>query len=297
MGLIHILLFNFKIQKYLPNNMRIHSLTKTLTFPLIALSIYIFYTNYDRPFEDKGLIFIPVFMMVILYVFNGPIDHWWMSKYPIKFDSKLDELLTKHFRPYTLFDEATKKKFQDRLTLYIESRLFQSVGSEMKDVPYDIKAIISAHGVYLTLEQKDYLIGDVDRIFLYKHPFPTPDHPYLHNVEFNKEDGVIILSIEQLTKAIISPDAHYNVAYHAYAEAILATTKEMISIDTDSTWADLEQISGINKTEILNQIGLKDVALYPVHITLFMSMPEKYHTVLPNQYQQLHRIFVLPKTA
>lgn len=277
--------------------MRIYSITKTLSFPLIALAIYIFYVNYDNPYEDKGYIFIPVVLLVVLYVFNGPIDHWWLTKYPLKFDTKLDELLSKLFKPYSLFDETTKKKFQDRLTIYIESRLFKAVGSEMKDVPHDIKGIIGAHAVHLTLEQKDYLIGDVDRIYIYKHPFPTPDHPYLHNVEFNHEDGVIILSLDQATKAVLNPNLYYNVTYHAYAEAFLATNKALIAIETNETWSSIEQIAGISKDEILKQIGLKEVSLLPVHITLFFSMPEKYQNVLPKQYEALHRIFIQPKES
>ncbi len=69
------------------------------------LVIFIFYINYDRPFEDKGYIFIPVVLLVVLYVFNGPIDHWWRTKYPVKFDEKLDEWLVRFFRPYNQMPE------------------------------------------------------------------------------------------------------------------------------------------------------------------------------------------------
>ncbi|MCZ2101022.1 MAG: hypothetical protein LC107_05740 [Chitinophagales bacterium] len=272
--------------------MRIYSITKTLAFPLIASAIIIFYVNYNTPFDDKGFIFIPVVLLVVLYVFNGPIDHWWMTKFPVKFDDKLDEWLTRFFKPYLEMDAETKTKFQHRMTLYIEGRLFQSVGSEMKDVPYDIKGMIAAHGVYMTLQQTDYLIGDTDRIYLYKHPFPTPEHQYLHNVEFNKEDGVIILSLEQMANAVLSPDQFYNIGYHAYAEAFLANTHVLMSVNTGAdTWPALEVISGWSQADILGQIGLKDVALLPIHITLFFSFSDRYREVLPQQYEALYRIF------
>ena len=272
--------------------MRIHSITKTLAFFLITIAIYIFYVNYDDPFQDKGYIFIPVILLVVLYVFNGPIDHWWLEKFPVKFDKKLDAWLTQYFKPYASMNDELKTKFQNRISLYIEGRMFQSVGSEMNDVPYDIKGMIAAHGVFMTLQQEDYLIGDTDRIYLYKHPFPTPDHQYLHNVEFNMEDGVIILSLEQLTNAVLSPDKFYNIAYHAYAEAFLATAKEMLSDQMgEDSWPALERISGWSQSDILDQTGLKDVQLLPVHIVLYFTFPDRYRAILPRQYNDLHRIF------
>ncbi len=272
--------------------MRIHSITKTLAFFLIIISILIFYANYDEPFQDKGYIFFPVMLLVVLYVFHGPIDHWWREKFPIKFDAKLDAWLTQHFKPYASMDDELKTTFQNRLSLYIEGRMFQSVGSEMRDVPYDIKGMISAHGVFMTLGQDDYLIGDTDRIYLYKHPFPTPEHQYLHNVEYNHEDGVIILSLEQLINAVLTPEKFYNIAYHAYAEAFLASTKENVSIQIgEDSWSVLEQISGWSQSDIQSQIGLKHVQLLPIHIVMFFTFPEQYNAVLPQQYKDLQRIF------
>lgn len=277
--------------------MRIHSISKALSFPLLAIALYIFYVNYNTPFDDKGYIFIPIVLLVVLYVFHGPLDHWWLTKYPLKFDPDLDKWLVKYFRPYSLFDEEAKSKFQYRLTIYLEGRQFQSIGSEMRNVPHDIKCMIAAHGIYMTLNQEDYLIGDIDRIYMYKHPFPSPDHPYFHNVEVNTEDGVIILSLEQMSNAILSPEAFYNIGYHAYAEAFLFTTKELISVDTQDTWPMLEQISRWSQKEILSQIGLKDPELLPIHISLFFTMPEKYKGILPVQYEQLYNIFHKVKEA
>ncbi|MBK8348424.1 MAG: hypothetical protein IPL08_12655 [Saprospiraceae bacterium] len=128
-------------------------------------------------------------------------------------------------KPYQQLHESDRSKFEYRMTLYIEGRLFSSVGSELRDVPEDIKCMVAAHGIEMCLGIDDYLIGDMDRIYLYKHPFPTPDFPFLHTVETNIEDGVIILSLEQLTNAVISPETHYNIGYHAYAEAFIGTQK------------------------------------------------------------------------
>lgn len=270
--------------------MQIHSFSKTVAVPLALIAGYIAFVN--KPITVNSVyVFIPVILLVVLYVFHGIIDHWWISKYPLKFDTKLDEWLQKYFPPYHRLNPEGLEKFKYRLTLYIEGRLFKSIGSEQRDVPYDIKGMIAAHGILIGLNTDDYLIGAMDRIFLYKHPFPTPDHQYLHNVEVNTEDGVIILSLEQVTGAITEPDKYYNVAYHAYAEAFHHIHVNIAYPDVSDSWSGIETVSGWSKDEILKQIGLKSVKLLHVHITLYFSMPDKYKVVFPDKYREFSQIF------
>jgi|JI8StandDraft_2_1071088.scaffolds.fasta_scaffold06392_4 hypothetical protein len=272
--------------------MQIHSISKALSFPLLVLGGYFLYRIFVSPFESDSIyILIPVVLLVCLYVFHGPLDHWWLTKYPIKFDDKLRDWLTKYFNPYTLLSEDAKKLFENRMTLYLEGRLFQSVGSEHRDVPHDIQCMVAAHGLIMTLNRKDYLMGDMDRIFLYKHPFPTPRHQYLHNVEVDTEDGVIILSLEQLTNAVLYPQDYYNVGYHAFAEAFIATQKDIIYPDVVDSWSDIEAISGWSKEVILSQTGMKELSTIPVHITIYFSFPEKYKAINPERYQSFKSIF------
>jgi hypothetical protein len=170
-------------------------------------------------------------------------------------------------------------------------RLFQSVGAEMRDVPEDIKCMVSAHGIFVGLCNEDYLIGDMDRIFLYKHPFPSPEMPFLHSVEVNAEDGVIILSLEQLTNSVLYPTDYYNVAFHAYAEAFVATQKDIIYPDVTDSWAIVYKISGWDETSILKQTGLQQISLLYVHITLYFSKPDQYKMTAPELFEKWKSIF------
>lgn len=260
--------------------------------PLILIATVMVYLGWSSGSRLSVFVIIPVGLLVVLYTFHGILDHWWLSRFPVPFDTKLKEWLTKNFPPYLKMEDASQKKFEYRLSLYINGRLFQSVGKEMRDVPEDIKCMVAAHGVNMTLGMDDYLIGDVDRIFLYKHPFPSPKYPFLHNVETDTEDGVIILSMEQLINAVIRPDQYYNTAYHAYAEAVVAVNKSLAFPHfSDDSWHDIEQISGWPKDWILQQTGFESLSLLLVHITLFFSMPERYKMLLPAQYQSLATTF------
>ena len=237
-------------------------------------------------------IVIPVALLVALYTFHGVIDHWWLTKYPVPFDPKLKEWLSNHFPPYQTMDDDLRHRFEYRLGLYLNGRLFQSVGKEMRDVPEDIKCMVAAHGVNMTLGMEDYLIGDIDRFFLYKHPFPSPRFPFLHNVETDTEDGVIILSMEQLVNAVIKPDLYYNTAYHAYADAVMYVNKKTdFPVFPEYTWTDLENISGWDKASICRQVGFENLPLLIVHATLFFTFPEKYKMQLPEYYDRLSLAF------
>ena len=132
--------------------MQIHSISKTLSFPLLVAAGYFLYRMFTAPFAgDSVYIFFPVLLLVCLYVFHGPLDHWWLSKYPIEFDDKLRQWLIKYFKPYSLLSEDDKKLFENRMTLYMEGRLYQSVGSEHRDVPHDIQCMVAAHGLIMAL--------------------------------------------------------------------------------------------------------------------------------------------------
>jgi MtfA peptidase len=271
--------------------MQIHSFSKVLALPIIFITVVIMYFSYNKPSETSIFILIPVILLVAIYVFHGPLDHWWLSKFPLKFDQKLREWLQKYFEPYNQLDDEFKKLFETRLTLYMAGRLFQSVGAELRNVPEDIKCMVSAHGVMVGLGHKDYLIGDMDRIFLYKHPFPTPDIPFLHSVEVNTEDGVIILSLEQLTNAVLFPSDYYNVGYHAYAEAFLAVHKDLLYPDVTDSWDLITKISNWDQQTILKQTGLESLNLRHIHITLYFSKPDQYKSNAPELFEKWKSIF------
>lgn len=243
--------------------------------------------------DTSWLIFVPVTLLVVLYVFHGPLDHWYLTKFPPLIDPILEKWLYSFFKPYTAFSESVRKRFNDRLMLYLDGRLFYSVGQEKHSLPEDIKCMIAAHGIHMSLGFEDYLIGDMDRIFLYKHPFPSPAHPALHNVEIHVEDGVILLSLEQLQGAILYPEQHYNTAYHAYAGAILATNPEINQELIPDDWSLVERISGWNSESIISQIGLPNVSAKVVVVVLLFSMPEKFISIAPELFHTIRDVFRL----
>lgn len=268
--------------------MRIHSFSKTLVLPLLAMVAIVYYLYNFVDGDYSILIMIPVALAVAIYIFHGEIDFWYLKKKPYGLDQKLIAWLEKYFWPYIQLGEDDKKKFTLRLELYLNARLIQAMGSDIKEVPEDIKASIAGIAVWMTLNQDDFLIGDFDRIFLYKHHFPTPANPELHAVEVNQEDGVILLNSQLAAQALIEPDKYYNVAVHAFSEAIQHVKGAISGIDMND---NLSLIAGWQIQDIEKQTGLKGLSPLHVHVHHYFVFPDKYRNYYPNEARELDVFF------
>lgn len=273
--------------------MRIHSPSKTIAVPIALAAAGIYYLYYQEPyvyFKYTYAILPMVIILAIIYMFHAQIDYWWHEKYPIKLDERLVKFLSLKYQPYNEMTPAYKQKFNLRLSLYLEAREMQLVGTEKRGVPEELKALICAHGVRMTMDHKDLLIGDFDRIYLYNHPFQTPKNQFLHTVETELEDGVMIMALDFLMKGMEAPTRYYNLAYHAFGEAILKQNPSWHWPEVVS-WEDLKQISGFPKAALLKTLGFESVDTMPVLITYYFCFPEKFHAVLPGAYILLEQIF------
>lgn len=273
--------------------MRIYSLSKILAFPAVLALIIILFLQYNEGY-DMGLWFaVPIFILVVLYISYEEIDHWYLRRNPIKLDPEVIKLLNQYIPFYRALDEEGKEKYHNRLSQYITGRSFKSVGSsEMKSVPYDIRAMIATNAVQLAFYQDDYLIGDFDRIFIYKHPFGSPSYKFLHTVETEAQDGVIIYSLEHLIPGITNPELYYNIGMHGYLDAFIkANPTAPFPPRLGADWFDILAISGLPKKQILSTIGFDSADLLVVLGTCYFTYPQAFEKRLPGLKQELDTLF------
>jgi len=236
--------------------MRIHSLSRLLTLPLIVAIIAILYMKYELEYRDVSVwLLVPILIGTVILIFKGQIDFWWNERNPAQLEKPIVDWLLKYDPYYKSLHPDKRLAYDNRLVTYMKGRAFASVGSEHRGVPEDLQAIIASNAVKLMMSKKDYLLGDMDRIFLYKHPFPTPRHQFLHTVETDIEDGVFIFSLEHLIPGIINPKEHYNIAMHGYAEAFQRVyPKEDFTYLDLISWEQLEEIGYHSKDKVLKTI-------------------------------------------
>ena len=273
--------------------MQIHSISKVIAFPLLLAAGYGAYRMFDHNYSDRyPFILIPVVLLTVLYISYGQIDYWWLKKYPVPLDDKIKKWLIEYLPFYNNLDSKAKAEFEKRLSLYVEAREFKLIGNkELNDVPFDVKNIISTQALKLCLGLDDFLIKDLDRIYLYKHPFPSPRFQFLHTYETDIIDGVVILSLEQAIIGIVQPKIYYNITLHAFAEAFIHLHPQYNYPDVNKYgWQIINEISPLKQEVIVATCGFENLDLLPVHIVCFFEYADVYQNKLPLEYEILIKI-------
>jgi len=273
--------------------LRIHSLSRILSLPIALSILTVLYVSYELEYQNAMIwILFPLVIASAVVIFQGQIDFWWNERNPVPLDPPISDWLKKYDPYYTSLDPNQRQNYDNRLVMYMQGRAFVSVGREHHDVPNDIQAIIASNAVKMLISKKDYLLGDMDRIYLYKHPFPTPRHQFLHTVETDIEDGVFIFSLEHLVPGMINPKEHYNIAMHGFAEAFQRVfPKEDFTYLDQITWDQIEEVGYHSKDKILKTIGFNQTDITTVAINHFFTHPRRFNLMIPAAYERLIRQF------
>jgi len=95
--------------------MQIHSFSRVLALPLLLAALGILYYSFTIDNTHSIWIFLPVVLLVVTYVFNGQIDHYYHRRWPLNLDEKLKQWLTNYFPFYNHSVTQDKEKFEYRL--------------------------------------------------------------------------------------------------------------------------------------------------------------------------------------
>lgn len=272
--------------------MRIYSLSKIVALPFGVAFAMVLYWSMDYNHKDISIWLIPLgIILVLIFVFHPQLDFWWHRRNPPPIDRVIVDWLEKYSSYYKKLLVPDKIKFLKRLSIYLHAKEFVAQGQKQEGVPEDIKAIIGHSYIMLSMGLEDYLLKDYDRIVLYKHPFPTPEKKFLHSVETHPEDGVIILSMEQLISGLLN-QAFYNVGLHAYAEAFVEKNPSLDYPEFENDiWERLEQISGISVEQQTAILGFEQKDPLIVTIVYFFDYPQQFLNHEPKLYIQMINLF------
>ncbi len=275
--------------------MKIHSITSLISLPFVIAAFYYGYLTFvlDDP-NTYIYFFIVILITIVLHVFLPQIDYYWYSKHPQRLQTKEQEILRLTSTYYNSLSEEEKMIFENRVYIFMRAKEFKWVREEQKDLPIDMKLIIAANAIQLTLRKEDFLYDKYDYYFAYNHPFPTPKMKFLHSVEVNHEDKVAIFNIEKLIQAQNVNNKIFNIGLFAFAEIFLKLNDSLsfVSIDKNQFWHDMEEVSGISKDSVISHIGYEPKSLYPVMITIFFMFPKSFEALLPKRFEEFSNVFL-----
>ena len=163
------------------------------------------------------------------------------------------------------------------------------IGQGFESIPDDLKHIITAHAFYFGNSSHPKWPSHYNRIVFYKHPFLTPNQEeFVHSVEIDDEDGVLIFSLEQALPGIEQNGKFYNIVVHGFAEAFLVLYPiENFDLSQDDIWDRLGTGLGITKEHVTGIIGLKEVNIYAVLAHYYIYFPNKMVDIFPELRDKL----------
>ena len=264
---------------------------RVISIPFLLLTAVFAYLTLEVDESFSIYIIFFVILLAVIYTFSPQINWWWYTRNPPEIDKPMRNLLIQHHSVYNELSLNDKKRFRNRIALYMMAVEFMPMGWET--LPEDIKGVIAANVVQMTLHQEDFLLPKFERIVVYTTPFPSPQFPkQLHASELFEEDGVLLFSAQQVMWSFLQPQQYYNLVLHEYIKAYQLTyPNKMYPVVEEKDWPILNQISSFSKENIEGIIGLANINPTIVSGTLFFTHPVKYQQIAPDLYEKWKVIF------
>lgn len=222
-----------------------------INLAFLALASYMYFTYGGNWY----IAIVPFAIMTVGFlVFKDLIDRWGFKFQDVKLDEKVLRMIMTEYPTLTSYDVDQLKTFSTRLVYFLHSRESYLVLGETEKLDMYHTILLATPAVIIAMEGSEDLAPDIERLVAYKHPFPSPKKQFLHAAEYDPEDGVMILSIEQLMQSLRLPEEYYHIAFHIWCERKILKTldfPEMPANFNDS----IQELFGFPKMQIDQFIG------------------------------------------
>ncbi len=232
-----------------------------------------------------------------LYALHPAIDWWWANKRKPEMDEKLKVWIRTISPFYRSLDEVDKKKFENRIMLYLLANeyLLRSP-DDFGAMPDDLKSFFAVPAVEMTFNRTDnWRLKKFERLVIYPNKFPSPNHPkHIHASEMETVDGVIIAALSELLAWSQNQEQRFSLLHYEMGKAFMFSfPNEGYPIDLVS-WEIIEKIGGWSEEQLSKEvIGLPNIDITGVAICFYFTKAERMKSEAPDLYEALDRIFNL----
>jgi Mlc titration factor MtfA (ptsG expression regulator) len=236
----------------------------------------------------------PLMLGAGLFMIRDLINEKWLERFPRRVSESTRELFLRFLPYYAGLDEPAKIRFEQRFTNFFVQKDFQVHGPD--EVPGDLRALISATAVQVTMGLDDYIYPELGVVVLFQNPFITPDLPTVpHALELKREDhDTAILSMDGFAKGLTRPGEYYHIGLHLFAKALqwhLGISDQDVPRGDCASEADfvraLEELRGFREGYLSTLTGLGDPEIFPRCTEHFFMVPHKLRERFPAVYDYL----------
>jgi hypothetical protein len=279
------------LQRNLLNKM----FSNKLLAPLTLFALFFLYLAWKV--DEKYAIWMAPFVVAAaaVYILKNEIDWWWYSKNPPEMPAAMQRLIERFSGFYAGLSPADQQLFRHRVELFKIGTDWMPMGwpEDMESVPEDVRTVLAAQAVTLTLHQPVFLMEKFEKVIVYPGPFPTEQYPFAHASELYEPDGCLLFSAEQVIQAFAEPTKWYNVGLHEYAHAFVRTypDKNWPDFSAADAWERLEFVSKMPKGHVTSVVGLPEIGVLPVAIHHYCTFKEAFKNTFPEESAVLYKIF------
>jgi Mlc titration factor MtfA (ptsG expression regulator) len=119
---------------------------------------------------------------------------------------------------YKMLPSEIKKRFRHRLAIFMDAHEFE--GREGLILTEEMKLMISAAAIHLTLGLNDYTLGDFRKIFVYPDVYYSGYSKTTNRGETNPH-GIIALTWRYVEEGFADVSDKMNLGYHEFAHALM----------------------------------------------------------------------------
>ncbi len=167
---------------------------------------------------DPGFYVIIFLLIVALAVFGRRLIHYYKDHHTDGFSLPFEFILQNRTHFYSRLPADMKKRFLHRLDNFIESHDFE--GHQGLTVTDDMRVLISAAAIHLTLGLNDYELRDFQKIFVYPDVYYSGYSKTINRGETNPH-GIIALTWPYVEGGFADITDKMNLGYHEFAHALI----------------------------------------------------------------------------
>ena len=158
---------------------------------------------------------VPIFFIGYA-IYHSTRYFYWYHIRTIEPASKLS--LEKYFTYYRNLPQNLKKRFENRVVLFIRSKDW--FGQDGLDITPEMKVLVAATAVQITFGYKFYQLPRFNKVFIYPHVYFNSQTKNYHKGEVHPMGKIIKLSWDNFLKGFNVPDDGINLGIHEMTHAM-----------------------------------------------------------------------------
>ena len=269
-------------------------LSRLIALPFVLLIVYYFaYGQFQSAYLDEIILIPSMIILVLLYVFNEQINRWWWTVRPLTLEPRVKSWIETYSPFYNALDSDAKQTAESQISRLMLTKEYTLKGKKDFQLEEDMKAMI-AHEMYRLIQDFDtsYTFPSCQHVVMYNHPFATPDYQYLHSVEFNREDGVLILARDAAINGFNAGLDHFNIVLFGVISIFIHENPRLSYPSTKELTSEIicEKLD-ISHDSIKGHLG--DMAISSLALLIYCSVeyPEKMKTSYQEEYETIKGLF------